>query len=157
MKEKKIDSLRNKILLSDDPLTIHRDMRTDEHLGNVMYDIMGYIHHGYEMNDNPLEHLRRTFPRFKWNSHEVNGEEALVRIVLKADYVWGVDLNDDWSSGLITAKQVGRQVARKICLWPVYKDGTPKYLFWPVKKFDRDTGIRLLIQDLRETPCFKLV
>lgn len=111
---KKYREARNEVLKSDDPtIWIDRD-GGEVSLGMLMKDIDLYIYSSLMMDDNPLRHLRRSFPDFEWKFYEGNNMGEAVRSLVSADYIWmrwfGSILDD-----FITATQKGRKNPRVLC------------------------------------------
>ena len=114
--QKAWQDVRNGALLSEDP---EKDFETDEfceQIGHVLGDIYKYIFHAYNMDDNPLRHLRKYFPRFKWEYHQPADMRELFRIVTTSDYVWlERGPSSSWQDCIITAQQKGRKKPRVLC------------------------------------------
>ena len=103
---------RTMVLKSDDPFILVEVGGIEDELWQVMEDIYQYIKHVFNMNDNPLRHLRKCFPDFKWEFHKVAGLEKLAPIIANADYIWSTYEDIFFSEGIITAIETGRSNPR---------------------------------------------
>jgi hypothetical protein len=136
--------LRNRVLLLENPgasVEVRSTFTID--IGHVMADVQDYLDCSYGMNDNPLRHLRRYFPKFRWEYHEITGDAAfereryLFKIVSSTDYIWATD-NLHWN-GIVTARQIGRHEKPRCLCYNDY-NYCP---YWPTD-INARTGARLV-------------
>lgn len=110
------NGLMNEVLEGDDP-----EVWIDRHgmemsLGMAMGNISDYIESCYWMQDNPLRHLRKSFPYFTWKFHEDVSQARLASVLGVADYIWvgGLVVGD----AFVTATQVRDAKPRGLCFLP---------------------------------------
>lgn len=110
--------LRNEALKRTDPLKEGDELHGRETcMADALREIQSYIDAAYWLGANPLSHLRKYFPNFAWKYHEVNDAEELGRIVANTDYALLVMPTLDWSTGIVTARELKRRQPRRICYW----------------------------------------
>lgn len=106
----------NEVLLSEDPeIWIDDDeWGFEQSLGMAMEDFFQYIRACYFVDTNPLSHLRKYCPDFKWEFHESLREEKIPIALGSVDYIWTGMGSDTY----ITATQIGRENPRVLCYRP---------------------------------------
>jgi len=104
-------------------------------LGQVMEEIQLLLDAEYLFDWNPLVHLRKYFPDFKWQSH-ARPTEKYREIICGADYIWrsGGRGFGSGSRKYITATERGVAEHRRICFSPKSFEATPLYP-WPLHPF----------------------
>ncbi len=108
---------RNEVLKSEDPeIWIDRDGMAIS-LGILMDDIHEYIYAVFHMDDNPLRHLRRSFPDFVWKYYEGDDESEAIRIIKNADYIWLRSFGG-LKDGIVTATKFDARMPWVLCFRP---------------------------------------
>lgn len=107
------NGLMNEVLMGDDPEVWINRHGMEMSLGIAMEGISNYIEACYWVNDNPLRHLRRSFPDFIWKFHEDVSRTKLASVLGVVDYIWvgGLEVGDAY----VTATQVRNAKPRVLC------------------------------------------
>jgi hypothetical protein len=107
----------NDVLLSEDPhiwLDDENGFDFEQSLGMAMEDFFQYIRACYFIDANPLPHLRKYCPKFKWEFHRDVSLEKIPIVFGSVDYIWTGEDFDTY----ITATQIGRNSPRVLCYHP---------------------------------------
>ncbi len=100
-------SMRNEVLLGDDPEIWVVRCGDEMSLGIAMEDIHDYISASLNMDANPLRHLRNQFPGFIWEFHQDLTKGKLKSVLAGADYIWAPGVTSD--EEFVVARQIGRE------------------------------------------------
>jgi hypothetical protein len=150
-------TLRNQVLNDADPMCFFecRENGREEHLGFVMTDAGQFIEHCYDMDYNPLPHLRSYFPGFEWAYHIPSNTAELGKIVVAIDYVWSVS-PVEWSFGIVTALRKRMDgPPRMICFIPASPEGGDEEAWIDVESLLKNMGVRFLVTTTSEGRSFR--
>lgn len=104
------------VLLSEDPFFEPEDEM--EHLGNTMKAVHDFINASLEMDMNPLPHLRKYFPGFKWEFFRGEKKDRFVPSIGEkvrcADYIWHTYNTLRDTGEIFIARQIGRNNPRML-------------------------------------------
>lgn len=117
---------RNEVLRAHAPEHVISTANGNEtELWNVANDVRAFIQSCYEFGLNPLPHLRRYFPNFRWKYWGIHDgkerdvtsdtfDQKFIAYVTSQDYSWFSDVGGDWSYGLVSAREHNGKELRKI-------------------------------------------
>lgn len=125
----RLNRLRLKCLLLGDPKKMLKTENPyhEEWLGATLSDIQDYIFHCYDLGDNPLRHLRKTFPNFEWSLERPRTDVELYNLAHESDYLF-LRSNTDWTSGVVRVAWRSGGRPHSICY--LVEDGGPAMYKW---------------------------
>jgi len=111
--------VRNEVLNSSDPYKIiyRKKEGHEESLFSTMTDIAEMIEHDFDLDQNPLSHLRRYFPGYEWKLINPKRPTILLTYISLCDYAWLMSSSWDWSMGVVIADKCGT-MPKGFCLCP---------------------------------------